>query len=69
MLAASVMRNMRVISFVDVSPNTLSPAVEKTRHLIGIVNYTVEITQAGDNAVKTARMSVMETKNLELELG
>ncbi len=33
-----------------------------------IGQYAIEITQTGDNAVKTARISVLEAKNLELEL-
>jgi Mg2+/Co2+ transporter CorB len=43
--------------------------IPETGTSLRIANYTVEITQAGDNAVKTARMSVLEKKNLELELG
>jgi len=42
--------------------------IPETGTSLRIQNYTVEITQAGDNAVKTARMSVHKSKNLELEL-
>jgi Mg2+/Co2+ transporter CorB len=43
--------------------------IPETGTSLRIGNYAVEITQAGDNAVKTARLSLLETKNLELELG
>jgi len=42
--------------------------IPETGTSLRIGNYTIEITQAGDNAVKTARMSVLKSKNLELEL-
>jgi Mg2+/Co2+ transporter CorB len=42
--------------------------IPETGTSLRIGKYTVEITQAGDNAVKTARMSVLKSKNLELEL-
>jgi Mg2+/Co2+ transporter CorB len=43
--------------------------IPETGTSLRIGSYAVEITQAGDNAVKTARMNVLETRNLELELG
>ena len=43
-------------------------SIPETGTSLRIGNYTVEITQAAENAVKSARISLIENKNLELEL-